>query len=546
MNKLRPIPATSTVVLPTAAVMQTPVGLPTDGTWGLNNIAEIEPTDELRDAIDKVETLIERSLDFIPDRLSDITLTLVDTTYTARGAGEDTQYTNVQNNATQKPRTNTTAEFYTSNQGTLSASVKDTASSATTQGEITFTSGSDVGIDDYLEIVTDEDPYAGIPGQEGIFKTATARIGGTADASALSPGTTPYTFQMINVNDEGTFSTPVLTFYQDDAYSLTPAITVSGGALGIYDVSWASTQRVSGVPTLTTTDTFSVRFTATDCIGKFYNNTWVAQISGNIGSTATQLPTGSDRDEGANPTFEFTGVNPADNIYNENFSVVCTCRGSDGTTATDNATGNTGNVRVDIVSLQPSSATFINEADSGDIRRRQSGTGQYPALTDQAYDPDELLSTNEELQLLNGIYQYPPAVDYSARQPAGPDYSALAAGSFNNMRWATFRLGTSVTAITSVTVTIAGATNFGSDVVVSDFEMYVRIIGGVGWYNGNASPQDLAPTTQGDNVLDIGNSTVTVRRLSFGATPVTGVLYIRIGIPEGDNKTFTGISYTTN
>jgi hypothetical protein len=145
--------------------------------------------------------------------------------------------------------------------------------------------------------------------------------------------------------------------------------------------------------------------------------------------------------------------------------------------------------------------------------------------------------------MLNGRYQYPSLTNYSSNTPtAGPNYSGLTAGSWNNMRWATFSLG-SVSSATSVTFSFSGAQNFGSTAIVSNFALYVKVEGVTGWLDANAAyPGVGSPSSNGDAALDIGNSTATSKRVTFGSTARTGTVYVRVGIPSGNNKAFSGVS----
>ena len=218
----------------------------------------------------------------------------------------------------------------------------------------------------------------------------------------------------------------------------------------------------------------------------------------------------------------------ASSAYSENISVTITGYNSAGGTASANATNN---IRVDTVGAET---------------RLLSGTGTFPASGyGGAFNSQtDVLTGNRELQYLNGRYQYPPAVNYSGLTPAGPNYSALASDT-NSMRWYTISLGT-VTAVTSVTFTINGAVNFGATALVSGIELTIRVDGGTpttGWVDGNvAYPGVGNPTANGDAALVVGSSTATSKLVTFGAAVKTGTVYVRIGIPSGSNKTFTGIS----
>lgn len=519
------------------------IGLPTDGVFGYENVAGILPTDSYADSIDKLNELVESlSTASAPSTLDTFSLSLADSTYSAYAAGTSTLRTNVQNNLNAKPITNIIGPFAGANSGTLEALVKNSVAPATVQGTITLTPADDTGFNSYLEITSDSDPYVGVPGQEGIYKALSARIGGTNPGTvALVPGDIAYSFQMQHT-DTITTSTPVLTFYQDDSYTSAPALDVSNPTYGITSVG-ASTGYVSGVPVLGTADTYTVSFQVQNCVKKFYNATWTARVSGSNIVTQTALPTGVDRNEGSSPVFTFNG-NPPSDAYDENVTVTCEGRNAAGVTASQLATATT-TFRIDTKSLNPQDTPsgFINESDSGVVRRRPSGTGQYPAFSNVAYPISDSLASNEELQLLGGVYQYPPAVNYSLTLPTGgPDYSALAAGSHNNMRWATFT-GPTLVNDAFVTVTINGQVNWGSDVIISGVELYFRVDGATGWLDMNSSFPGLgSPVNDGDPALDFSGSSTSVRRVTMGATARSGLAVCRIGIPQGSTKQFIGVS----
>jgi hypothetical protein len=116
------------------------------------------------------------------------------------------------------------------------------------------------------------------------------------------------------------------------------------------------------------------------------------------------------------------------------------------------------------------------------------------------------------------------------------------------MRWATFNIG-SVSSETSVEFTIDNTANFGSNTTLSDFELYVLVDGATptsGWVDANAAYPGVGdPTNDGDAALDVGNSSATTKRVTFGTAVKTGDVWVRVGIPSGDNKRFGGLTKTS-
>jgi hypothetical protein len=67
----------------------------------------------------------------------------------------------------------------------------------------------------------------------------------------------------------------------------------------------------------------------------------------------------------------------------------------------------------------------------------------------------------------------------------------------------------------------------------------------VGWVDGASAYDGISnPTNNGDAALDAGASSATSKRITFGSLPKTGTAYIRVGIPSGSNRTFTGLTIT--
>lgn len=132
-------------------------------------------------------------------------------------------------------------------------------------------------------------------------------------------------------------------------------------------------------------------------------------------------------------------------------------------------------------------------------------------------------------------------MDYSSKLPAGPNYSALTADAYNSMRWVTIALS-ALSNASSTTISLANVTGISS-VLQSGIEMYLKVEGATGWLDMNAAyPGVGSPSANGDPALVVGSSTATVRVVTFGATPRSGVRYVRIGIPSGSTKAIGGIS----
>ena len=522
------------------------IGLPPDGVFGITNPFGIDETDSHALALDKIAEYVELTSDVTPPPdLNTFVLTLVDALYDAYASGGSTVYTDIQNNNLGKPVTNIIGPFGGAEAGTLTAYVKNTTSAESAQGQITLTANDDTGINNYIEITKDDDPYAGIPGKEGLFKALEARIG--PGSVTLIPGTTQYSFRMEH-SSTAVSSTPTLSFYQDDAYNSAPSVTNAT----INSITTSGTTYVSGLKLAIIGDTISVSFQAINCVKKFYNRTWTGRVSGDGIAELSALPTGLDRNEGASPIFNLTPAINA-NVYYENFTTLFEVRNSANTTASVSGTS-TIPIRIDTKSLNADNTPtgFVNELPIGTVGkttfRIPSGVGQYPNLSIVSYDSTQSLVVNEELQLLGGLYQYPPLVDYSATLPTGnPTYTVVSGGTYLTYRWATFYIG-NVVNVNSITFTIHGQVNFGTDVLIPDCAIYIKIIGVTGWLDANSSYPGLGdPINDGDPCLDnsTGASTVSIRRCSLGSIlgGRTGDVLVRLGIPSNSIRAFIGITF---
>lgn len=495
------------------------LGVPTDGYYGNTgaNVSGVTNGDTLENAFDKVEVILGKLAPTKPPLLSTKTLT-ISGTYTAllSGAVSQTSISNVTDDTTPLAQTPTgTANGFSDGQlGTLSASVNSTAS-----GSRVLTTGDDTGTYTALKVLSDYDFYSGQPGKSDFWY---ALIAGIESTSALAVGV-PHTYQLTHST---TGSTPVYTFYTDDP--LTPTIsgtTITGSGTGRY---------ISGVPSLATGDTINATFTVGSAIRAFYNSTRIASASSSYtNSVNAPLP--------IPPPAGYTNFSANINLtvatakYAETPAITLTGYNSKSVTGTSTPATT---IRIDTVSLE----TPRLKSGTGQFPTKGTGVGQFS----DTYVSTELLTANEELQLLNGLYQYPTG-NYTANLPtAGPNYSSVAGGSYNSMRWVTFNGGNCSSAV-GVTIVFNSTTGF-STTILSSFNLYVLVDGAtptLGWVDGNAAYPGVGnPTSNGDAALVIGSSTSTSKRVTFGTSVKTGAVWVRIGIPSGDTKKFSSISVT--
>lgn len=477
---------------------------PSDGDFGDQfNLADLQVGDSFNDAFDKVNTFLEKLAPELPPNLSAVSLSLAGA-YTALTHTSGVSRSTVTSSST--PTVSSAEEFFNGVSGVLSATIGGVAA-----GSIALTSVDNSGTDDQLTITANDDFHDGVFGKEGFWWSLEASI---TPGSALSLGETVF------VLAHSLTGSSSLNVYRDDPG--TPSISgqsVTGSGTG---------RLVSGVPSLANGDTITAAFDADDVVSEFYNSTRIGRAECSVTNSLNAALPGSPPAKGATVPISIA-LTVQNNQYTENASVTVRAYASNGTQANAAVTNN---IRVDTVS---------NES-----ARLVSGEGQYPSSGyGGAFSSSTLLtaSGNEELQMLNGRYQYPAAVNYSSNTPtAGPNYSSIAAGSWSNMRWATFSLG-SISSATSVNFSFSGAQNFGSTTIVTNFALYVKVEGVTGWLDANAAyPGVGSPSSNGDAALDVGNSSATSKRVTFGSTARTGTVYVRVGIPQGNNKAFSGVS----
>jgi hypothetical protein len=271
-----------------------------------------------------------------------------------------------------------------------------------------------------------------------------------------------------------------------------------------------------------------------NAVRKFYNATWVASVSANEVLTTTALPTLLDRNEGSSPIFTIT-VPFLINKYNESVSLLATGR---------SAAGQTGTLAI------PTAIRIDTVSGNEPALRVQSGTGTFPTFGagpagyGSIFVSTVSLTTSEELQLRNGLFLYPPSVNYSTSIPSGPNYTAVATtpAAAATARWVTFNVGT-ITNQGNVVVTLLNATGISNP--ISAWQCQITVQGVIGWLDLNAAyPGVGTPVANGDPCLAIALSSATVKYATFGPVVRTGPVYVRIGLAPASPIQFSGVSVT--
>lgn len=499
------------------------IGLPTDGYYGSGsqgNIAALTQGDKLEDALDKLDVILDKLVPTRPPGLNTKTFQMA-SSYSARKAGTNAVYTNVTDiqtsSFTMVGGEAVTNAFSNGDSGTLTALI-DGASI----GSKVLTAGDDTGTYDGLQIVSDSDYYAGQSGKSGFWNALIARI----NVQSAIDDDLPHTASMSHTL---TGTATAAYFYVDNPQTPGPLFG---------DVAASGVTYISGVPAFVGgVSSSAVAFAATASFGftwRFYNSTRVFAGSG-TGITATNCPLPSSPAAGSILSGSWSAPILAGST-SENAAYTITAYNSKGGTAT----------------LSFANTHYRLDSTLDTTNRVTSGVGQYPPTGyGTAFDASATLSGsgNEELQMLNGQYRYPTG-NYTGSLPvAGPNYTTVPNGTYNNMRWVTLNLG-SVSAASNLTLTFTNSSNFNAGgSPMTNFALYVRVNGATptaGWVDGNAAyPGVGTPTNNGDAALVVASSTSTVKLVTFGTNTKTGTVYVRVGIPSGDNKRFTNITMTS-
>lgn len=331
----------------------------------------------------------------------------------------------------------------------------------------------------------------------------------------------------------------------------------SAPALSSISVSgvWGN-KYISGVPVLEENDIIKFSFDAENCVWLFYHKDHIVKILGPYvdekllpqtdASCTTALPFLNDGTQVVNFT-DAEAVVSAD-AFSDSIS-------TDFNLSVHNAKGIGTIGKTDVTTS--TYKIFIDDISQEVGVRYTSGTGTYPTsgygnvytLT----EAQQSLYANEELQMWGGIYRYPQGdytssdmVDGSSVNVSGPDYDG-----FVGIRWATFNLG-EIEDEKFVSFVIRSAENIGMDLtngltMTDGLYLQVRVDGTnptAGWVNANQAYDPISvesPSNNGEAALDLGSSTATFRRITFGQEAKSGTLLVRIGFDYLTNMKFRDI-----
>lgn len=360
------------------------------------------------------------------------------------------------------------------------------------------------------------DPYT-IQGQTGFWVGVTSFNAPTfTTLTSIPRGITP---QKIKFEHPTSQTKNSVTFYVDLATHTPSVNTLTIGTLPLM------TRYISGVPSLSGGETIPITsFVINNVSTYFYSNTGAYNITGTGIVTSNSNPFDvipSTLNE--NQTFsnkEATVVSTS--FYTEALSIIITPKNrisGTGTAQTKTLNNSTdGYLRIDTV--------------SDETLRFTSGTGNFPSVG-VSYDNTQSgvnLSTNTELQLINGYYRWPQG-NYT--NFGGPNYTGITTGdniSGVEWRWSTFELNNVTTPVNNITINFPSGTpttNIGTN--YSDIKMYVKI-GNSGWLDATLPQDTQDPFIDGDGALTVAGSTITSRIVTFGTIARSGQVYVRIGV----------------
>jgi hypothetical protein len=319
-------------------------------------------------------------------------------------------------------------------------------------------------------------------------------------------------------------------FYVDNTY--TPTIS------NISQTSTPSiTRYVSGVPSLAVNDSFTYSYRVNSAVSKFYTTGTFGRMDGSLWTTnSTLYPSTSLSPKpfsGQSVTLTSQSLAATTNKYSE--SPTITFYGYSAINGVGTSSQSLGSYRIDTVSNE----NRLRNADDGE------NPTVSPVIYTSPYTSSERIvgnvsntSYNYELQLLNGSYQVPSG-NYTSY--GGYDYSSP--GSDTRFVLLT---GSPISSVNSVTISFNGTSGTWSAAangVTSGLFLNVRV-NGIGWVDGNAAyPGSGSPSGNRDPAMVAAPaSTATSKQITFGSTARSGTIYVRIGLPAGSDKKFTGIT----
>lgn len=391
--------------------------------------------------------------------------------------------------------------------------------------------------------VTEYDYWNGTPGKIGFWPALVTRI-----KNVMSGGS--YGYHEVKLSWETGGTSLTTSFYYDNP--TTPVFS--------FIKMWtpaAGTATISGVPTLSVGDSVNTTGYILNAGSQFYlnkplyvNSTTEINMT-NKGNTITGT---------AGPDIQAIAAGVVrSSVYTEDVVLNATGYNAKGQTVNSNYTINNTFVgrtmRIDTTSDE--SPRLLSGGIAGNYPSDGGGTLTYGGL----FDSTQVLTSGSylyELQMSNGSYQRLTGLNYGSNYPSyGPDYST---DSNTDYRWVLFSSGpyTGWSAFSITIPTTGPAWTADENGVTSGVKIFAKVFDSYSmsypgstskWIDCNASwitsiTSPGAGASDGDPAMVSGASTATFKRCTFGLTPHSGILYVRIGLPSGSNLKFGNITIT--
>lgn len=502
-------------------VQSTLLGTPPDDGWGkgkgtIHALTTVQTGDTIEQRWDKLLDFLEKIAPELPPSLT-ATEILLPQTWPAyeQGHGQPTLRKIVQSSVT--PVGATSTSFGDSKAGKITALVngKEVGAHVFTPDK----AGSDNG--SYGDLTLKEESVF-----NKIYQIIKATLT-TPDPLALN--NVKHTYRLTHEKA----ATEVVFYIDDPVEPYVDDAELDGDGTGNYFVS--------GVPALKQGDRLLPSFTLGNVVSWYYNAQYIGRIeSAYTGTVNTVSPPELKRGKSVSFTKLTTVIRKG--VYTENAMVTVLAYNSRALSKAEKQ-GDVGQKRV-----QRSSGKIRIDSISDESKTRSSAVGQFPVTgpggAGEAFNASEDLTTpgNEELMMIGGEVRYPMG-DYTHNTPQrGPDYSKLSGGSYRGIRWRTFEKER-IENQNSVSFTIQSPKGFnGSPIESGTYALYIKVVGATGWLDGNAAYPGVGnPLKDGDAALDAAQSTREVKRITFGTTPRTGRVLIRIGWAGNEKRTLKGI-----
>ena len=237
--------------------------------------------------------------------------------------------------------------------------------------------------------------------------------------------------------------------------------------------------------------------------------------------------------------------NFSENAYTEQLIINAIALNSIGNEAIVNINNkNSKNIRIDTVS----NTNIINHVTSG--------LGQYPNQINinfgTSYDHTESLMVNQELQLLNGLFQKPSNIDFSNVYPLGsPDYSnvnLVSSSAIDDLDIQHLNLhGIDCKTGLNIIIHNQAGTGWGSNSEIGTDMRLTKVYDSSttsdsGWLDANSIYEGYGIPNRCDSCLLTRGTNNNNKKIVFG-TSRTGDVYIRIGLPCGSGNIDKKFSY---